>query len=223
MGKLDKATERAFENEIGEAYEDLKFARNRLVKRYMQKVEDDMEVKRDEFARLLLSARDKGMSVAAIGRGMGTSSRNTIYQYFERAEQRGIMGTGVDPADAIIEAAQPFEVLETLAWNDIPHVRKLLATGADGAAAVGAARLVVSRTDESVKGWVISVVSYTGRKFGFVEDKDGPGNWWEGRGAYRLRENSDADTSWDELAERQTGQVRELVLWVAENFTDWGE
>lgn len=221
MGKLDKATERAFENEIGEAYEDLKFARNRLVKRYMQKVEDDMEVKRDEFARLLLSARDKGMSVAAIGRGMGTSSRNTIYQYFERAEQRGIMGAGVDPADAIIEAAQPFEVLETLAWNDIPYVRKMLATGVDGA--VGAARLVVSRTDESVKGWVTSVDCWGTRKFGFAEDKDGPGNWWGGRGAFRLRENSQAATSWDGLAEQQTGQVRELVLWVAENITDWGE
>lgn len=121
------------------------------------------------------------------------------------------------------QAAQPFEVLETLAWNDIPHVRKLLATGADGAAAVGATRLVVSRTDESVKGWVTSMVWGSGRKFGFVEDKFGPGGWWEGRGAYRIRDDGHAAVSWDELAERQTGQVRELVLWVAENITDWGE
>lgn len=188
--------------------------------KYLAAIERELASIRMETSLSFHAAIAGGVQKSDLLEAYGVKNWNTLQRVLDFAADRVEIEGAIE---AEVEAAQPFEVLETLAWNDIPHVRKLLAGGADGAAAVGAARLVVSRTDESVKGWVISVVSYTGRKFGFVEDKDGPGNWWEGRGAYRLRENSDADTSWDELAERQTGQVRELVLWVAENITDWGE
>ena len=186
--------------------------------KYLAAIERELASIRMETSLSFHAAIAGGVQKSDLLEAYGVKNWNTLQRVLDYAADRVEIEGAVE---AEVEAAQPFEVLETLAWNDIPYVRKMLATGVDGA--VGAARLVVSRTDGSVKGWVTSVDCWGTRKFGFVEDKDGPGNWWEGRGAFRLRENSQAATSWDELAERQTGQVRELVLWVAENITDWGE
>lgn len=76
---------------IAKAYADLKGGRGILLAKYMAMVEDEMEGMRKEFGELLVNFFEDDkvkITVADMARAMGTSNRNTVYNYLADARDR---------------------------------------------------------------------------------------------------------------------------------------
>lgn len=182
-----------------------------------RQAEDKMERLYEERGVALRAALSAGVTKSDLMNALGSKNWYT----FQEA-----LGFGAEleqAEDAIAEAreaAQPFEVVETLAWNDVPYMKENIAKGHGGMAGDGWSRLVVSRTDPSVKGWVTVAIRGDRRWYGFAEDRYANGCWMEGRAAFKIRDEARSPGSWEELAERQSGAVADLVRWVGEHFTE---
>lgn len=91
MGKKLTEEQEMVAGVLGKTYQDLLWSRNRLNKEARAWVEREVKAERSEFAQHVLAAHERhGMTVAQIGRAMGTSSRNTVYGLLEQARKENM-------------------------------------------------------------------------------------------------------------------------------------
>src|SRR5699024_1336057 len=146
--------------------------------KYLAAIERELASIRMETSLAFHAAIAGGVQKSDLLEAYGVKNWNTLQRVLDYAADRVEIEGAVE---AEVEAAQPFEVLETLAWNDVPYMKEKIAKGHGGMAGDGWSRLVVSRTDPSVKGWVTVAIRGDRRWYGFAEDRYANGCWMEGR------------------------------------------
>ena len=75
-------------NKLGFMYDALKMERRDRISRAHEQVHRDMYSSFARFDALMLEAYNSGVSKAALGRAIGTSSPNTVVDILERAKGR---------------------------------------------------------------------------------------------------------------------------------------